>query len=238
MAKDVMSVVIPAFNEQENIKRIPTELLPVLGKMNVKYEVLVVDDGSKDDTAKETRKIIQKHRNVRLVSHTKNMGLAEATRTGIKNANGNIIVFLDSDFTFHPREIPKLYAKYKSNNCDCVVGSHFSPQGSTDMIFYRMILSKGVNIMYSTLLGKKISTISSISRLYRTSELKKLKLESKGFDICAEILVKMLRNKNHIEEVPVKLTTRIYGESKLDNKKEFINHMKLLSKLALWRIRD
>ena len=111
MTKDFMSVVIPAFNEQENIKRIPKELLPVLNKMIIKYEVIIIDDGSKDDTAKEVQKIIRKYRNVRIVSHRKNMGLAEATRTSIKHLKGNIAVFLDSDFTFHPREIPKLYAK-------------------------------------------------------------------------------------------------------------------------------
>ena len=237
MARDFMSVVIPAFNEQENIKRIPKELLPVLNKMSVNYEVIIVDDGSRDDTAKEAQKIIRKHRNVRMVSHKKNMGLAEATRTGIKHMKGGVAVFLDSDFTFHPREIPKLYAKYKETGCDCVVGAHFSSKGSTDVVFYRMILSKGVNTLYSTLLGQKISTISSIFRLYKTSELKKLKLKSNGFDICAEILVKMLQKKKRIEEVPVKLTTRIYGESKLNNRKEFINHIKMLSKVSGWKIK-
>ena len=237
MKKDFMSIVIPAFNEQENIKRIPNELLPVLNQMKIKYEVVVVDDGSRDGTGKEIKKIMRRHKNVRLVTHNKNMGLAEATRTGIRSVRGNISVFLDSDFTFHPREIPKLYSKYRQTGCDCVVGSHFSSKGKTDVKFHRLMLSKGVNSLYSTLLGKRLSTVSSIFRLYRTSKLKNLNLKSKGFDICAEILVKMIQNRCYIEEVPVKLTTRIYGESKLDNKKEFVNHVKMLSKLIKWKIR-
>lgn len=166
------------------------------------------------------------------------MGLAEGTRTGIRHLKGNIAVFLDSDFTFHPREILKLYSKYKETGCDCVVGSHFSSGGKTDVLFHRLVLSKGVNKLYGVLLGKNISAISSIFRLYRASELKKLRLKSKGFDICAEILVKLLQQKKHIEEVPVRLTTRIYGESKLDNKKEFVNHVKMLTKLAAWKIKN
>lgn len=235
--QDFLSVVIPAFNEQENIKRIPKELLPVLNRMPVKYEVIIVDDGSSDMTAEEAAKIMKRFKHARLVRHKKNMGLAEATRTGIKNINGNIAVFLDSDFTFHPREIPKLYAKYKDTGCDCVVGSHFSTKGSTDVQFHRLMLSRSVNKIYGILLGRKISTISSIFRLYKTKPLKKLKLESKGFDICAEILVKLIQDKNTIEEVPVRLTTRIYGESKLNNKKEFVNHVRMLGKLAKWRTR-
>ncbi len=235
MKRDFISVVIPAYNEEDNIKRIPKELLTVLDRMPIKYEVIIIDDGSTDKTYHETSIIAKKCKNIRIVKHKENIGLAEATRTGIKNVKGNITVFLDSDFTFHPREIPSLYKKYTETNCDCVVGSHFSPKGNTDVVFHRLILSRGVNKLYSMLLGKKISTISSIFRLYKSKELKKLKLNSKSFDVCAEILVKMVNNKCHIEEVPVKLTTRIYGESKLDNKKEFINHVKMLSKIAKWK---
>ena len=233
---DFLSVVIPAYNEQENIRRIPGELVPVLNKMKIKYEIIVVDDGSVDGTVFETGRIAKCYRSIRLVKHGKNMGLAQATRTGIKNIRGNIAVFLDSDFTFHPREIPKLYAKYVETGADCVVGSHFSSQGKTEVQAHRLFLSKSVNKLYSILLGKKISTISSIFRLYKTRELKKLKLNSKGFDICAEILVKMIFNGCRIEEVPVKLTTRIYGESKLDNKKEIVNHIRMLSRVAKWKV--
>ncbi len=237
MKKDFLSVVIPAFNEQENIRRIRKELIPVLKKMPLNYEIVIVDDGSTDNTYNEAFSIAKLYKNVRVVKHPRNMGLAEATRTGIKHMKGNIAVFLDSDFTFHPREIPKLYKKYRETGCDCVIGSHFGSKGSTEVLLHRLVLSRGVNTLYSSLLGKNISTISSIFRLYKSTEIKKLKLTSKGFDICAEILVKMVKNKNHIEEVPVKLTTRIYGESKLNNRKEFVNHIKLLTKVASWKLR-
>ncbi|HLC77319.1 MAG TPA: glycosyltransferase family 2 protein [archaeon] len=235
--KDFMSVVIPAYNEEQNIKRIQDELMPVMKSMPLTYEIIVVDDGSTDNTYNEALKISKTNKKVRIVRHKRNMGLAAATRTGIKSSRGNISVFLDSDFTFHPSEMPKLYKKYKETGCDCVVGSHFGPSGDPDLLFHRLVLSKGVNKLYSTFLGKKISTISSIFRLYKTAEIKKLKLNSKGFDICAEILVRMIQNKCHIEEVPVRLTTRIYGESKLNNRKEFVNHIKMLSKVASWKIK-
>ncbi len=229
---DKMSVVVPAYNEAQNIRRIPGELIPVMKKLGIKYEIIIIDDGSRDGTLAEARKIAARYKTVRVVKHPRNLGLAEGLRTGIKHMRGNVAVFLDSDFTFHPREIPKLYRKYRETKCDCVIGSHF--RGSTDVAFHRLFLSRGVNKLYSLLLRKNISTVSSMFRLYRTEELKKLKLTSTGFSISAEILVKMLQNKCRIEEVPVKLTTRIYGVSKINNRKEFVNHVKMLSKIARW----
>lgn len=237
LAEDFMSVVIPAFNEEENIRRIPSELLPILDGMGIGYEVIIIDDGSRDSTSEEVDKISKLHKGVRLVRHEENMGLAEATRTGIKHARGNITVFLDADFTFHPQDIPKLYAKYRETHCDCVVGSHFISKGSTEVELHRLILSRTLNFLYSLLLGKKVSTISSIFRLYKTEALKKLNLTSKGFSICAEILVNMLRDARHIEEVPVKLTTRIYGNSKINARKEFMNHMRMLLRIFAWNVK-
>ena len=86
------------------------------------------------------------------------------------------------------------------------------------------------------MLGRNITTISSIFRLYRKSALKGISMKSNNFDICAEMLFDMIKKNRKITEVPVTLTTRIYGESKISNTREIKNHLKLLSKIAKWRI--
>lgn len=235
MAESI-TVVIPACNEEQNIRRIGGELIPVMRKIGMPYEVLVIDDGSKDNTADEVRRLQKKYKNIKLVQHGKNLGLGAGTRTGIKNARGSLIIFLDADFTFHPREIPKLLAKYRSGDYDCVIGSQFGKGGKTKMQAHRKFLSKSVNIMYRHLLGQDITTMSSIFRLYRRDALKGISMKSHGFDICAEILFDMIKKNRRVVEVPVTLTTRIYGESKISNTKEIKNHLKLLSKVAKWRI--
>lgn len=235
---DSLTVVIPACNEEQNIKRIDKELMPVLTRIGMPYDILIIDDGSKDGTVAEVRRLQKKYKPIRLVRHPRNLGLGAGTRTGIKNAKGTLIVFLDADFTFHPKEIPKLLAKYRSGNYDCVIGSQFGKGGKTRMQAHRKFLSKSVNVLYRHMLGQDITTMSSIFRLYKKSALKGISMKSHGFDICAEILFDMIKKNRRVVEVPVTLTTRIYGESKISNTREIKNHLKLLSKVAKWRLME
>jgi len=230
---DKFSIIIPAYNEEQNIPRIKKELIPVAEKLG-DYEILIVNDGSKDKTEEEAKKLLSK--NVRLVSHEKNMGLGAAMKTGIKESVGSVLIFLDSDFTFHPNEIPKLIQKYNEGDFDCVIGTQFGKQGKTKMQLHRKFLSKSVNLMYTAVLGRKITSMSAIFRLYKKSSLNGIEMKSNNFDLNAEIVFNMIKKKMKIVEVPVTLTTRIYGESKIDNKREIKNHLKLLSKIVKWRI--
>jgi len=233
----MISIVIPAFNEEQNIPRIRTELIPVMERIKVAYEILIVDDGSRDRTVQKVNELMKKSKRIRLLKHGINKGLGHAVRTGIVNAKGDAIVMLDADFTFHPREIPKLYDEYVKTGYDCIIGSHFGEGGKTeDIPIHRLILSRIVNLLYSLLLGQKISSISSIFRVYKASAVKKLKLESGGFDINAEILARMLQNKALVAEVPVTLTSRKFGTSKIKITKEMKSNFKLLWKILFWKI--
>ena len=232
--KEKLSIIIPACNEQENIKRIPSELMPAAQKIG-NFEIIIVDDGSTDDTAKIAKQL-SRDRRIRLIRHKKNLGLGAAIRTGIANSTGDLIVFLDADFTFHPSEIPKLLEKYNKGNYDCVVGTQFGSGGKIKMQFHRMVLSKGVNTLYRVFLGQKITSMSSIFRLYKKSALRGISMKSNNFDICAEMLFDMIKKGRNVVEVPVTLTTRIYGESKINNRREIKNHIKILSKILKWRL--
>lgn len=233
---DLLTVAIPACNEEENIKRIDEELMPVMKNIGMPYEILIIDDGSKDNTAEEVRKLQKKYKNIRLIQHGRNLGLGAGTRTGVRHARGSLLVFLDADFTFHPREIPKLIKKYKNGDYDCIIGTQFGKGGKTKMQKHRKFLSKSVNTLYRILLGRDITTMSSIFRLYKRSALKGISMKSNNFDICAEMLFDMIKKNCRVVEVPVTLTTRIYGESKLNNMQEIKNHLRLLTKIAKWRL--
>ena len=229
----MLTVFLPAYNEEANVKRIERELLPVIKKLRYKTEVLVVDDGSTDGTVQVVSRLLKKHKNIRLVRHPKNMGLGCAVRTGIRHARGELFVALDSDFTFHPRYIPRLIERFERGDVDCVAGYYDTAK---DVEFHRKLLSRGVNFLYSILLTNKVRSFSPIFKLYKTRQLRELGLHSKDYNINAEIIFGLIKKKRRIAEVPVGLTKRRYGVSKLDNMREMKNHLVLLSKIFLWRV--
>ncbi len=231
-----ISIVIPAYNEADNIKRLDNELIKILNKERYVYEILIVNDGSNDDTLVESEKLAKKHHSVRVIKHNRNMGLAAGIITGIKNAKNPLLITLDADLTFHPKEIKKLMKKYRETGADCIIGSQYCKGGEDTLSIKRWVLSRGVNFLYQIFLGSNVTSVSSIFRLYKTQQLKKMNLVSTGFSINSEILINLIKNKARIYEVPVRLTTRIYGESKINNYKEFRNHINILSKLFLSKI--
>lgn len=234
--KEKLSVIIPAFNEERNLERIPSELLPVLDSLGVSYEVVIVNDGSSDRTQLVAQRLCRKHRSIRLLVHPKNKGLGEAMKTGLHTSSGTLVAYLDADFTFHPSELPKLLEKYNEGGYDCVIGTPFARDSGTKMQLHRLILSKSVNLLYRLSLGRPVTSISAIFRLYRRSALVRAGMKSADFDVNAEILFSMLKLGMSVVEVPVTLTARIYGESKMNNVREIKNHLKLLSEVVKWRM--
>ena len=230
---ELITILLPAYNEEKNIERFEKELIKELDQLKKKYEVIVVDDGSSDKTLEKLLGLKKKYPQVKIISYKKNGGMGKAIRRGIKLASGDILIMLDSDLTFHPREISKLLDCYEKRNVDCVVGSYIG--GTGDVNFFRLFLSKSVNQIYSIILGSKITCISPIFKLYKTEQLKKLKLTSKGFTINAEIVVKLMRQKKKFAEVPVTLTKRIYGESKINITQAIRNHLAFMPKAIKWR---
>lgn len=232
----MISIIIPAYNEEGNIPRIDTELVPVLNSLKKPYEIIVINDGSRDNTSDEVLKLKNKH--VRLINHEKNKGLGSAVRTGIKNAKGDIIVTYEADFTWAPHYIQELLQTASETKADCVIGSHFHKQGKLEghgKFVPRIFMSRVVNKMYQLILGEKIYSTSSLFRVYRAESLKNMNLESTGFTINAEILTKLVLNKKKIVEVPVILTKRIYGKSSINVPKAIINHLKIIFKTIKWR---
>lgn len=229
-----LSVVIPCFNEQDNVLRFPIELFDPIRRLVPDSEFIFVDDGSTDQTPVRLENICRDNKAGRLIRHSKNLGLGMAIRTGLSAAEGDAILTLDADLTFHPGEFQKLLNGY-SNETDAVLGSPYL--GTMEHVpVVRRILSNGVNFAYRVLLGQKITATSSLFRLYRAENIKKLKLVNRSFDINAEIIFKLIRGKARLVEVPVTLLTRTSGVSKISTHREILNHLRLLWQVFCWRL--
>lgn len=228
-----LSIVIPCRNEEQNIPRFAVELWPVLEKLECDFEVIIVDDGSNDCTAKRAIELGKPE--MRMVRHKK-QGLGAAIRTGIDAASGDWLITLDADLTFSPDLIPKLLEGQSLHpKADFIIGSPNLGGYSENIPDWRMAISKIANGVYRVLLGKPVTSINQIFRLYKTEQLKNLKLEAVGFDINAEILFKLVFGGKNFIEVPAKLTCRLYGESKLNYAREIRRHLILIMKIIKWK---
>lgn len=227
-----LSVVIPCCNEAENLRRFEGELFPVLAAFPFPTEYILIDDGSVDPTFDEMEKLKTKA-HVKIARHQMNLGLGMALQSGFALADGDAILTLDADLTFHPSEIETLLAGY-APEVAAVFGSPLLGR-MEGVNFFRKILSQGVNIVYRILLSKPITSASSIFRLYRADKLQGLNLTSASFDINAEITYKLIGAKGLIKEVPVTLGRRVYGRSKINVFREIKNHLRIFWKIVGWR---
>jgi Glycosyltransferases involved in cell wall biogenesis len=232
----MISVIIPLFNERDNVIHYDRDLFPIIEDIVKKFhemvEFIFVDDGSRDDTVEKIQEIARARPNVRLAQHETNKGMGNAIKTGLSLCQGTLVITMDADLTFRPVDVEKLLAKYNEQPADCISGSPYLEQGLMEEVTpFRLLMSKSVNFLYRLLLGSKITCVSPIFRLYKRDVLRELNITSNNFEINAEILSKLLINKKTVIEVPVPLLKRKYGVSKINVRKEVTNYILLMCKI-------
>lgn len=211
--KDViLSVVIPAYNEEHGITEIANRVLSVradLKKAGVsQLELLVVDDGSKDHTAQVAEKI----KGVTLIRHPQNKGYGAALKTGFAQAKGELIGFLDADGTYPPEYFPKL-CQAALNGSDLVIGSRMAGEDS------KMPLTRRVgNFFFATLLTilgrQKVTDSASGMRVFKRDILEHIYPLPDGLNLTPVMSTRAMHEKVKIEEVPIPYSERV-GRSKL-----------------------
>ncbi len=227
----MLSVIIPCFNERPNIERFGEELLPPLQALGLPYEVVAVDDGSSDGTSEALRELSERLP-LRLIRHPENLGLGAALRTGFAKAQGDWIVTLDADLSFHPSQIQALLEKQRQAGADLVSGSPFlRPPGGSGVPWTRRLPSLLVNAFYRGFLDPRLTAYTPIFRLYRAASLKALPLKSTGFEINAEIAARFVLARHKTAEAPVVLGPRLAGRSKLRRVRELVRHCRLILRL-------
>ncbi|NYB51992.1 MAG: glycosyltransferase [Methanobacteriaceae archaeon] len=221
-----ISVIIPMFNEEENVQKTLKTVEKVLKEFYNDYEILVVNDGSEDNTSNLVKDYAAENPHVILLEHPINMGMGRALITGFEYSSGDVIVTLDADLSYDPSYIPRLTETLDSAGVDIVIGSQYMSGGKTESIpFHRLFISKMANKIVGYALTGNISTVTGILRAYRREVLDSVDLESSGTEINPEILSKANAVGFKIKEIPVVLKGRKYGESKIKIKSTTIAHL-------------
>lgn len=220
MTKNKYSILLPTYNEKENLPVIIWLIVKYMDKSGFDYEIIVIDDGSPDGTlqvAEELQKIYGKEK-ILLRPRGSKLGLGTAYIHGIKHANGNFIIIMDADLSHHPKFIPQFIELQTSQNLDIVSGTRYVGNGGVfGWDFKRKLISRGANFLSQTLLRPNATDLTGSFRLYKKDVLDKLikSCVSKGYVFQMEMLVRARQFNYTIGEVPITFVDRVYGQSKL-----------------------
>lgn len=229
------SVLLPTYNERDNIAIIVWLLVRTFKEHDIDYEIVIVDDNSPDGTQDVIRKLQEVYGENRILLRPRagKLGLGSAYVHGMSHASGDFIVIMDADLSHHPRFIPDFIQKQQQGDFDIVTGTRYHPQGGVyGWDLRRKLTSRVANYLAATLLQPAISDLTGSFRLYRKSCLQALMAQnkSKGYVFQMEMIVRARQNSFSIAEVPVTFVDRVYGSSKLGGN-EIVQYLKGLLNL-------
>lgn len=217
---DLYSVIVPTYNEKDNIPYLIYMLINEFKKNKIQFEIIVVDDNSKDKTAEVYQQLqkIFKEEKLLLLQRSGKLGLGTAYKEALKLVSGNFVILMDADLSHHPKYIYEFIKRQKETNCDIVTGSRYNEQGGVcGWTFKRIIVSRVANFLSQVLLFVRLTDLTGSFRLYKTDVLKEVMqhVQSKGYVFQMEVLVRAKILNKKIEEVGYVYIDRLYGSSKL-----------------------
>ena len=230
----MISIVIPAYNEEKVIYNTYKSIKDVLKNKNILYEILIASDGSKDNTNKIITNISNKDPRVISIINKRNNGMGFVLRQMFKKAKGTIIIQMDADLSVNPNVIFSLIKYIKLH--DVVIASRYVGV-KAKIPLHRLIASRIYNLINLLLFGINIKDTQSGFVAYKKKVLDSINLTSDRFDFHIELFTKLIQNKYQIKEIPVKYIHRQEG-SKFnllkDGTSTLINTFKLWFKLK-WK---
>lgn len=202
-----LSLVIPAFNEQHTVRQALAEADDALARHAEEYEILLIDDGSSDATAREAEAEAALRPHVRVLRHETNRGYGAALRTGFTAARFDRVAFTDADCQFHLDDLALLVPL--TDRYPLAVGYRLRRQDTRR----RRFLSWGYNVLARRLLGTGVRDVDCALKVFRREALMRLLPESRGFFVNTEMVARARRLGYAIAEAPVRHRPRLGGRS-------------------------
>ena len=222
-----LSIVIPAYNEAENILGTLENVTAALAPLPIDYEIIVVDDGSRDETSTIVRDNASRFPRVRLLVNERNMGFGWTYRRGVDAAARDYIVMVHGDNAWNADTLRDLFARV--GEADVVIGYTRDMWRSRPLA--RTLISKAFTLLVNIITRRGLRYYNGL-QIHRADVLKGLQIQSSGYGFQAEVLVKALRRTHTYVEVPMVLSERTRGESKAFRLKNAVDVVQTLRRLC------
>jgi glycosyltransferase involved in cell wall biosynthesis len=233
LANSKLTIIVPAFNEEATIQSVLNRVFECLPEV---YEVIVVDDASKDGTATKVKEFAASQPRVRILQHSANQGKTAALRTGFAAGSGDIIVVQDADLEYDPEEISELIAPIVAGKADVCMGSRFMVRRAGRVLYYRhFIANKFLTFLSNLLTDLNLTDVETGYKAARSEIMRSMIIESTGFGFEIEFVAKCRKINARIYEVPISYYGRTYEEGKKIGLKDGFDALWYILKFNLLR---
>lgn len=206
-----LSVVVPAYNEEDTLARVVEKLVAVPRLL----EIIIVDDCSTDRTADVARQLATKDRRIRVIHHSKNLGKTNALNTGFAETSGDIVIVQDADLEYDPEEIKDVIEPIVTGIADVVFGSRFMVRKAARVLyFYHFLANKVLTFASNILTNINLTDVETGYKAFRGAVIRNMIISSKGFGFEIEVAAKIAKLGCVVYEVPISYYGRTYEQGK------------------------
>ncbi len=209
-----ISIIIPVYNEAKTVEKTIDKILGI--PLSLQREIIIVDDGSTDQTSELLEAVSAKHEEISVCRNHKNRGKGYSLRKGIQAASGDIIIIQDADLEYDPYEIPNLIKPIIDGRADVVFGSRFMSSAPKRVLyFWHYVGNRLLTILSNMFSNLNLSDMETGYKVFKTECLKKIRLEENRFGFEPEVTFKISRIRGiRIYELGISYSGRTYEEGK------------------------
>jgi glycosyltransferase involved in cell wall biosynthesis len=224
-----LGVLVPAYNERATITQ---TLNRVLAQPSV-VEVVVIDDGSTDDTADLVAQLAVKEPRLNLIKHARNLGKGAAIKTGLSRSTAPFIIIQDADLEYDPTDYGELLRPVLAGEADVVYGSRFMQRSKSRTTTWHSLQNRLITFASNLATGMRLSDEATCYKLFRREVFDQLTLKENRFGFCPEVTVKISQLGLRIIEVPVSYNSRTRASGKKLRLRDGFDAVRCLIKYSL-----
>jgi glycosyltransferase involved in cell wall biosynthesis len=207
----LLSIVVPAYNEEATLSEIVARLLAVPNA----DEIVIVDDCSTDGTPAIADQLAAEHPTIKVAHHPRNRGKTEALKTGFSLTTGQIVIVQDADLEYDPAEIGDVIAPIVEGYADVVYGSRFLVRKASRVLyFYHYLANKGLTFLSNLCTNVNMTDVETCYKAFRGEIIRNMTITSSGFGFEIEVTAKVAKLGVSIYEVPISYHGRTYEQGK------------------------